>query len=475
MLVRSAGIRFGLLYAGLFGVSAAAMALFLWCSTAGLLQRQTETAINADLANLVERDRAGGIPLLEDTIEQRLEQDVLGNSIYALIGPFGENGHGNLSEWPPAATPGVDWFDLKVNRFGETVPAQARQIVLPDNYRLVVGRDITIVNQMANLLKDALLWCTLVVVALAIVGALTMRSLFRIQLADVSATAAAIGAGDLGRRVPTTGRGDEFDLVAETINDMLDRISRLMDGVRQVSNAIAHDLRTPIARARARLEDAARPDASAAELRGAIDRALADLDGLARVFAALLRIAEIESGARRQAFRAFDLAPLLHDVADLYEPLAEEKHCPLERHIPDRLAAFGDPEMVQQALANLVDNAVKFAPPGTPVQLCGRAEPEGPAVAVSDRGPGIPASDLEHVTERFFRGDGARSTPGSGLGLSLVQAVATLHGGALLLEDNRPGLRGVLTLQPAPPLPARAAEVEQTSSPPQLDSTLAES
>ena len=196
---------------------------------------------------------------------------------------------------------------------------------LPGGFRLLIGRDVQVRAQLRTLLTDALLWALLVVVAMASVGALVVRSLFRRALANVSATAAAIAGGDFTQRVRLSGRGDEFDQLAETINDMLDRMGRLMEGVREVSNAIAHDLRTPITRARARLEDAAVHAETAGELHAAIERATADLDGIVAVFQALLRIAEIEAGSRRAAFAPLDLAPLLADVAELYGAVAEEK------------------------------------------------------------------------------------------------------------------------------------------------------
>jgi signal transduction histidine kinase len=281
---------------------------------------------------------------------------------------------------------------------------------------------------------------------MATVGALVVRSLFRRALANVSDTATAIAGGDFTQRVKLTGRGDEFDQLAETINDMLDRMARLMEGVREVSNAIAHDLRTPITRARTRLEDAAVHAESTAELRAAIERAITDLDGIVAVFQALLRIAEIEAGSRRAAFAGVDLTPLLADVADLYGPLAEEKGITLSVQAPDRLPTYGDRELIQQAVANLVDNAVKFSPPAGAVTLSAQTTPAGVEIAVADQGPGIPEAERERAGERFFRGEKARNTPGSGLGLALVQAVAQLHGGSLRLLDAAPGVAAILTL-----------------------------
>jgi signal transduction histidine kinase len=224
-----------------------------------------------------------------------------------------------------------------------------------------------------------------------------------------------------------------------------------MEGVKQVSNAIAHDLRTPIARARARLEEASGHNAGPVELRTAIEQATTDLDGIVSVFQALLRIAEIEAGSRRAAFAAMDLAPLLADMAELYEASAEENGLELDLQIPLSLQAHGDATLIQQAVANLLDNALKFSPPGTVVTLSGTKVQDGIEIAVTDRGPGIPEPDRGRATERFYRGETARSTPGSGLGLSLVQAVAQLHGGNFMLADAKPGLRAVLRLASNPP------------------------
>ena len=223
-----------------------------------------------------------------------------------------------------------------------------------------------------------------------------------------------------------------------------------MDGVRQVSNSIAHDLRTPIARARARLEDAAAHATGEAELRAAVERAVGDLDAVTAVFQALMRIAEIEAGSRRSAFAEVDFGPLLADLAELYGDLAEERGLTLTLRVPDTLPAYGDRDMIQQALANLLDNAIKFSPEGGTISLSAELLDKRVRITVADQGPGIPEADRSRATERFFRGEQARNTPGSGLGLALVQAVATLHDGALVLEDASPGLRAVIILPTAP-------------------------
>ena len=445
-LLRSAGIRFAVVYALLLAVSAAALALFLWWATAGLLDRQSEAAIQADAQSLSERFAAGRLAALVLTIDDRLSQDVEDDSIYLLVDPAGRRIAGNLDHWPQSVTQTAGWYELPIERAGIRSLALVQRYELPGGFRLLIGRDVHLRAQLRALLTDALLWALLVVVVMASIGALVVRSLFRRTLANVSATAAAIAAGDFSQRVRLSGRGDEFDQLAETINDMLDRLGRLMEGVRAVSNAIAHDLRTPITRARARLEDAAVHAETVVELRAAVERATADLDGIVAVFQALLRIAEIEAGSRRSAFVRFDLAPLLGSVAELYGAVAEENGIAVAVEVPARLPTYGDRELIQQAVANLVDNAVKFSRPGEAVRIAGSVTPVAVEITVADQGPGIPEADRVHATERFFRGEAARSTPGSGLGLALVQAVAQLHAGSLRLVDAVPGLRAVITI-----------------------------
>ncbi|HLB96116.1 MAG TPA: HAMP domain-containing sensor histidine kinase, partial [Acetobacteraceae bacterium] len=445
-LLHSAGFRFAMVYAGLLAVSAAALAFYLWWATAGLLDRQTEAAIHADAQGLSERWAEGRLPLLVLTIRERLEQNVDDDALYLLVNSDLQPLAGNLRSWPAGVDDAGQPYELRVTRAGAQTVAQVQRYDLPDGYHLLIGRDVQARVKLRQLLADALLWGLVVVAVMALAGAFIVRSLFRRTLANVSATAAAISSGDFSRRVRVSGRGDEFDQLAETINDMLDRIARLMEGVRQVSNAIAHDLRTPITRARARLEDAALHAATPGELHAAIERATGDLDGIVAVFQALLRISEIEAGSRRAAFTSLDVAAVLADVAELYDPLAEEKGLRLTLDAPSIPPIHGDPEMLRQAVTNLTDNAVKFSPPGGEVRLSAIAVPSGVEITVADQGPGIPPEDRSRATERFFRGEAARSTPGSGLGLALVQAVALLHGGTLRLEDADPGLRATLSL-----------------------------
>jgi signal transduction histidine kinase len=448
-LFRSAGFRFGAIYALLLAISATGLALFLWWATAGLLERQTQAAINADAQGLSERWAEGGLSSLIVTIEDRLAQNVDDDAIYFLADRNMRRVAGNLERWPANVTTQGPLYELQVMRAGMRSLANVQRYDLPGGFHLLIGRDVQVRAQLRGLLTDAMLWALLVVMLMATAGALVVRNLFRRTIANISATTAAIARGDLTKRVTVAGRGDEFDQVAEVINDMLDRISRLMDGVRQVSNAIAHDLRT-------RLEDALLHADTPETMRAAIERATADLDGIVAIFQALLRIAEIEAGSRRSAFTRIDITPLLAEVEDLYGALAEEQGISLVARTPAEAPAYGDKALIQQAVANLLDNAVKFSPPGGTVRLTATS---GATVniTVSDEGPGIPPEERAKATDRFYRGESARSTPGSGLGLSLVAAVAHLHGGELRLEDNNPGLRAVLVLptpEEAEPRPA---------------------
>ena len=464
---RSAGFRFGLFYAGLFSISAAALAGFLWWSTAGLLQRQTTDSLGQDGDALVEIYFQAGLPGVVAAIKDRIAGNVDDDSLYILTDPNMKVLAGNVNAWPEEWPLDQEWGHLQVLRDGLNVDVQVRAFDLPGGLHVMVGRDVSVRQQLGRLMEEALLWAAAIAIVLGTVGALVVRGVFRATIADVSATARAIGGGDLTRRVHVYGQDDEFDLLAMTINDMLDRIGHLMEGVKQVSNAIAHDLRTPIARARARLEDAAIHAKDEDDLRAAVDRAMADLDGVVSVFQALLRISEIEAGARRSHFADVDLSEVLRSLAELYEAVAEERGITMTADIADNLHLMGDRDMLQQAVANLLDNALKFSPADGRIRIRAWREAGKAGIEVSDTGPGIPEAERARATERFFRGETARSTPGSGLGLALVQAVAQLHGGDITLGDAMPGLRATVLL------PALPVVIQPPSSPPLLRSEAA--
>ena len=445
-MLRSAGVRLALGYALVFGASAALLILVLWIAGLNILTHQVDAAIDADEQGLAEQWRAGGPAALLGTIQSRINSNIERDSIYLVLDPAGQVIAGNLDSWPDQVSKTGQVYEINVKRNGQKNLARFHRYDLPAHYALLVGREVSSRAALRTLLAEVLAWSLVLIGLLSVAGAMLLKLLFRRMVSQVSQTADAISSGDLTRRVAISGRGDEFDRMAETINDMLDRVSRLMDGVREVSNAIAHDLRTPITRARARLEDAVTHAGSADQLRGAIERAVSDLDGITNVFHALLRISEIEAGARRSAFVSLDLRPLLDDLCDLYGAVAEEQGLSLALVMPDELSVRGDRELIQQAIANLLDNAIKFSPPGGLVELEAAKSADGVVLAVRDHGPGIPSADVERATERFYRGETARNTPGFGLGLTLVRAVAQLHGGSLVLGDAEPGLRAVLVI-----------------------------
>jgi signal transduction histidine kinase len=448
--IQSVSLRFGLVYSVLFISSAILFLSFVWWGTIGLLEQRVRHSIALDAHALLTEWRHDGILGLENLISNRLAQDIDDNALYLLSAPDGKLLAGNLAHWPVRLDPTQIWQTLPVLRDGQLNLAQVRVWTLQGDYLLLIGRDISERTQIQRMLTDAMVWTCLMVGLLAIGGGWVVRILFRRIIHSINRTTLAITQGDMSRRIPVSGMGDELDDVALTINQMLDRITRLMDGVKQVSNSIAHDLRTPIARARAELEDASRSATSEQALRAAIDQAVVNLDNVTGICEALLRIAQIEAGTRRSAFAIFDLATTLRDITELYEAVADDHGLKLRTDLPPHLPFWGDQAMFQQALANILDNAIKFSPPQGAISLSAWHIPAPPApereqsgtirIMVVDRGIGMNEADLARASERFFRAERARHTPGSGLGLSLVQAIVELHGGTLRLSHNNPGL-----------------------------------
>lgn len=453
--LRSAGFRFALLFAGIFISAGGLFAVVLWYATAGSLDRQTDAALRTDAIGLVERWREAGPPAVAEAIGERLATDVEGTAIYLLLDPLGRRLAGNLDRWPAGPAADTGWTAGTVSRDGAATEARLFMTELGDSHRLAVGRDVAEKIRLRELLTEGIAWSALAATLLALGGAAVMRRALERRLRPAAQTAQAIAAGDLTHRVPLSAREDEFDRLGESMNAMLDRIDRLMEGIRGVSDSIAHDLRTPIARARAKLESALAGAEEPEALRAAMEAAIADLDHITRVFGALLRIAEAEAGARRAAFAPIDLVPVISDVAEFYAAVAESRGQHLETELPARLDVVGDRDLLAQAAGNLLDNALKFTPAGGRVRLSARTlSRDRLEIAVEDTGPGLDPEDRARAGTRFFRADASRATPGSGLGLSLVQAVARLHGGELALENSTlgggaSGLRAAIRLGPA--------------------------
>ncbi|SHI53031.1 hypothetical protein SAMN02745194_00504 [Roseomonas rosea] len=442
-LVESAGFRFAVFFAVMFLLGGVAYSGIVWWNTAGGLDRQTDAAIRADVASMTARFREAGREGVLDALALRLARDGDAQDLYRLTDSAGRHLAGNLDatpdelDGPPPEAEALRWLRAPLMREGLLTEARLYRSDLPNGDRLIVGRDVEERLHLRQLLARGLGWAALAACLLAVTGAVLLRRALQNMLRPAAETVTAIAGGDLSQRVPLSGRDDEFDRLGRTLNAMLDRIGTLMAGIRGVSDAIAHDLRTPVARARGRLEEALEADPET--MRRAVEQGIADLDGMIRIFHAVLRITEAEAGARRAAFAPLDLTPLLADAAELYEAIAESRGVTLETALPPGLRMTGDRDLLLQAVANLLDNAVKFSPAGGRIRLS--AEAAGPMVriTVADEGPGLPPADRARAGERFFRADNARATPGYGLGLSLVRAVAGLHGGDLILADAHPG------------------------------------
>jgi signal transduction histidine kinase len=448
--------RITLLHLALF---IASVGLVLWVayrSTAGFMEEEVAETIATDVAGLKEHYRLNGLQALVDVVRARSAVPHT-KALYLLATPSDLALAGNLVGWP-AEQPGEDGLiHFRIAEYGASTSdkpatAQAAAYVLGGGFRLLVGRDTSDIDRLRTRMVASLSWILAVTAALGLVGgAFISRSALR-RIESVNRTTRRIMAGDLSGRVALTGSNDEFDRLAGNLNAMLDQIERLMAGNRQVTEAIAHDLRTPLTRLRSRIELVLLRDTDDAEVyRTVLQETLGEADRLLATFKALLSIAEAEAGTRRGDFKPVDLAELARLVADLYEPVAEETGHAFKAEVHGRPMVLGNGQLLSQAAANLIDNAIKYTPPGGTITLTvdGKAPGQGARIAVADTGPGIPAEDREKVLQRFVRLDGARATPGNGLGLSLVEAVARLHDGGLELSDNDPqGLRIAIVLPP---------------------------
>lgn len=447
-LVRTHAFRLASLYFVVFAVSVLGVLFFVYWMSADFVERQTQATLDAEIAGLAEQYAQRGISGLVQIVAARSAGDRGDGMLYLVTDSGGHPLAGNITGWPEgtpvSAGPIAFNVQMKVKGTTQTRPAQGALIVIPDGYRLLVARDISDAALYRERIKMTLLWSGLVALVVGLIGGAVMsRNLLR-RVEQVNRTAERVMRGNLSDRVPLRGSRDEFDQLAANLNNMLDQIERLMAGMREVSDNIAHDLRTPLARLRARLElsligsngtNGTEEGAQTEAVRAAIDEA----DRLLATFNALLSIAEAESGARRNEAEPLDLAQTARAAAELYEPVAEEKGCALKLDVEPGIMIRGDRHLLSQAVANLLDNALKYG--GGEVLLSAHQHDGRAALEVSDTGPGIPEGEREAVFDRFVRLEPSRSTPGNGLGLSLVRAVARLHNGTVALGDNRPGLK----------------------------------
>ncbi len=464
-LFRTTTFKLTLVYLTVFALFAAALLGYFAFNTRRLITEQITDTVNAEITGLSEQYRLGGIRRLVLTVDARARRP--GSSLYLVTTFNGDTLAGNVTELPSGLLENEGWIETPYRRLDETEGgshsphhALVRVFQLPGGFRLLVGRDLDERERLYAIVAGAGRWSIALVIVLGLAGGLfvTRRVLRRVDA--MTETSRTIMAGDLGGRLPVDGTGDELDRLAENLNLMLERIEALMLGFKEVSDNIAHDLKTPLTRLRNRTEEALRTAGSEAEYRAALEGTIEESDGLIRTFNALLLIARAESGQARDNMTEFDAADVARDIGELYEPLAEEKGIALKVDADQPATLKGNRELVSQAMANLVDNAIKYSV--APARPAGAAQPEirvsaaidGDRVVltVADDGPGIPEADRARALERFVRLEQSRSLPGSGLGLSLAAAVARLHDGEVILADNAPGLKSIIALPRAGPV-----------------------
>lgn len=466
-LLRSAAFQFALLYILLFASSVFLLLGFIYWSTIGFMAQQVDETIQAEIQGLAEQYRRNGLRGMVNVLNERLLNDPDGESLYLLVNPDLSVIAGNLAEWP-ALLDGEDaWINFQLQRRtsrGQPHMARARLFVLRGGYRLMVGRDVAALTRVQQKVEQSLTWGAAITLGVGVLGGVAFSRGTRRRIEVITQTSRHIMQGNLSLRVPLRGSGDDFDELSDQLNQMLERIEQLMAGVRHVTDNIAHDLRTPLTRLRGRLEVLSREPLSE-EARQQVHDIIAEADQLLQTFNALLRIARIESGSYSSAFTSVDLGELVQDAADFYEVLAAEKSQALKLDLAQGLTVKGDRDLLFQAVANLLDNAIKYTPEGGCVGVRLRGFDQA-VISVWDEGPGIADEDLEKVTQRFYRVDKTRGLPGNGLGLSLVKAVCEMHKGSLTLKANNPGLRAEMRLPMERKLPlVRLEGGDETAAP----------
>ena len=462
--LRSTTLRWSLGLAGAFAVST--------LISFGFIYWHAVTAITARIDSTLEEEAeliAAAPPAQRlAAIEARVHQDIYRNKLTGLF-DAGQRLAGNLAELPGEVVPGATARAGSVRRVGEPQHAlQARVLArrLPDGQVLVLARMADELGPFARTLERALVIAIFPALGFAVLAAVFLSRRAQRRVGAVAAAAARIVSGDLRERLPTRDAMDAFDQLARIVNAMLDEIEGLMGELAQVGNDIAHDLRTPLTRVRAALERARENAGSLAELQAAVDRAIVGLDKSLAIITALLRIAEIEHGRRFAGFGTVDLADLLQEIAELYAPMAEDKSVTLGCTAAVPVAVRGDRDLLFEAIANLLDNAMKFTPGGGSIELSVTARDHGFTLRVADTGPGIPEAERGAVTRPFYRSDKSRNTPGSGLGLSLVAAIVKLHGFALSIGAGPGGVVELSgRLSPSSPLAGAGDRFDGSSSP----------
>jgi signal transduction histidine kinase len=461
-LVRTHAFRLAGLYFLVFALSVIGVLFFVYWTSADFVERQTEATLGAEVTGLSEQYTQRGLSGLVQIVAARSAGDRGDGMLYLVTNRDGRPLAGNISGWPSnlPVRPGPLSFRIELPVAGgisETHQASGVLFAIPDGYRLLVARDISDAAAFRDRIKTTLVWSGLLALGIGLLGGTAMsRNMLR-RVEQVNRTAERVVAGNLSDRVPLRGSNDEFDQLAANLNGMLDQIERLMNGMREVTDNVAHDLKTPLARLRARLELALLGPGDAAAHGEAIRAAIDEADRLLATFNALLSIAEAEAASGAPAGEPLDLAEIARAVIELYEPVAEEKGFALRLQGAAGSIIRGDRHLLSQAVANLLDNALKYgigAEGGGAVTITVGHSGGQAVLEVADCGPGIPRADRENVLDRFVRLERSRSTPGNGLGLSLVRAVARRHGGGVILDDNRDAAPGAPGLKVRIEIPA---------------------
>ena len=457
-LFRTSTFRLALFYFGLFAVSTLVVLGLIYYHTVVYADQQSDETIDAEITGLSEQYKQRRLDGLITVINERSDPGRGSSMLYLLTDNRQVALAGNLSGWPDATVGPDGWmhFTLEPSEPGaRRHVAQATSYFLPGGYQLLVGRDLAERMDFQGRMIEALSWAAALTLALGLGGGLFMSRTVLNRIETINRASGRVMAGELGRRIPVRGTGDEFDRLAQNLNLMLDRIERLMEGMRQVTDNIAHDLRSPLGRMRSRIEMALLADESPDYYREVLQQTNDEADHLLATFNALLDIAEAEAGSPRAVMSELNLVELVGDLVELYEPSAEEAGLSLVAQMPAaRLELRGNRHLLSRAIANLVENALKYTPQPGRIQIALSAADGAARLVVGDSGPGIPRDSRDKVFDRFVRLETSRTTPGNGLGLSLARAVIRLHCGSVTLEDNRPGLRVVVTLPLLPASPA---------------------
>jgi signal transduction histidine kinase len=441
----SFAFRQALIYGALVVFTMLVLLVIIYQQSVGTWQRRIDRELNTTTQRLLEYYARNSADALAVHIDALLGDGVDSDTeVYTLVGLDGRKLVGNLAITADVTAPTADIVEHRVLRAGRPSLSRLRITRLNNGDILVVGRDMQDQHELDDLIRRASLWGAAVTLLMAMAGAALFRRQLEHRISAIRQTAAQIERGDLAQRVPITAQQDEFARLSRDINAMLDRIHGLMEGVRHVSNTIAHNIRTPLSRILARLYTAQSSPGAGAELPAAVEFAIAEIQDLNIIFDKLLQIAEVESGTRRQTFGAVSLNAVAVNALELYDALAESKGLTLTQALGGDATTLGDGDLLANAVANLLDNAIKYTPEGGAIHVSTRRDRAAVWLTVRDSGRGIPQEERARVGARFYRLD--RSVPGWGLGLASVRAIAKLHGGTLQLEDAGPGLIAQLVL-----------------------------